>query len=283
VKHTRLIVRLFGRGSGRGGGSRSGAGATGVRCGSHGALAGENMTVSYDFSGRAAVVTGASKGIGRRVAERLRDGGARVWAWDMSPAQDEGISSVRVDGRNGPEIAAALQQVLSQSGRVDILVNSAGYLGGYRPFEDYDRADWQQIVSTNLLGVLEVCSQVLPHMKRIGEGRIVNMGSLAGKEGLANMPVYSAASAGVIAFSKALGRELATTNIRVNCVTPGPIDTDLILDLGQEVLGRLITISPMRRLGTVDEVAEMVLWLCSEACSFSTGAVFDVSGGRATY
>ena len=113
-----------------------------------------------------------------------------------------------------------MQQVLGQNGRVDILVNSAGYLGGYRPFEDHDSADWQAIISTNLLGVLEICSQVLPHMKRIGVGRIVNMGSLAGKEGLANMPVYSAASAGVIAFSKALGRELATTNIRVNCVTP---------------------------------------------------------------
>src|SRR3954451_8954882 len=100
------------------------------------------MTISYDFHGRTAVVSGASKGIGRRVAERLRDAGARVWAWDMSPAQDEGISSVRVDVRNGQEIAAALQQVLGQNGRVDILVNSAGYLGGYRPFEDHDRADW---------------------------------------------------------------------------------------------------------------------------------------------
>ena len=137
-----------------------------------------------------------SLGPPRGVLERLRSAGARVWGWDMSPVRDEGISSIRVDVRDGQQIAAALQQVLSQNGRVDILVNSAGYLGGYRSFEEHDRSDWQQIVSTNLFGVLEVCSQVLPHMRRVGEGRIVNMGSLAGKDGLANMPLYSAASAG---------------------------------------------------------------------------------------
>jgi NAD(P)-dependent dehydrogenase (short-subunit alcohol dehydrogenase family) len=120
-------------------------------------------------------------------------------------------------------------------------------------------------------------------MRHADVGRIVNMGSLAGKDGLANMSVYSAASAGVVAFTKALGRELADTQIRVNCVTPGPIETNLILDLGPEVVQRLIAASPMKRLGTVDEVADLVLWLCSEACSFSTAAVFDVSGGRASY
>jgi 3-oxoacyl-[acyl-carrier protein] reductase len=120
-------------------------------------------------------------------------------------------------------------------------------------------------------------------MRKADRGRIVNMGSLAGKDGLANMPVYSAASAGVIAFTKALGRELADTGIRVNCITPGPIATDLILDLGAAVVERVIAMSPMKRLGTVEEVAELVLWLCSDACSFSTGAVFDISGGRAAY
>jgi 2-dehydro-3-deoxy-L-rhamnonate dehydrogenase (NAD+) len=241
------------------------------------------MTVTYDFSGQTAVVTGASKGIGRRIAERLRDGGAQVWGWDLAPAQVEGVSSLRVDVRDTPQITTAVQKALDQNGHINILVNSAGYLGGYRSFEEHAPEDWHRIVQTNLVGVLEVCSQVLPHMRRAAAGRIVNMGSLAGKDGLAKMPVYSAASAGVIAFTKALGKELANTEIRVNCVTPGPIETDLILDLGQDIVDRLITMSPMNRLGTVDEIAELVLWLCSDACSFSTGAVFDVSGGRATY
>jgi len=241
------------------------------------------MTVRYDFSDRIAVVTGAAGGIGRRTAERLRDGGAQVWAWDIEAGRSDGLRSRAVHIRDGDQVATALNDVLGRSGGIDILVNSVGLLGGVRRFEQHTSQDFHQIVGTNLIGVLEVCSQVVPHMRKADSGRIVNMGSLAGKDGLANMPVYSAASAGVIAFTKALGRELADTRIRVNCVTPGPIETNMILDLGSEVVERLIAASPMRRLGTVDEVADLILWLCSEACSFSTGAVFDISGGRAAY
>jgi NAD(P)-dependent dehydrogenase (short-subunit alcohol dehydrogenase family) len=241
------------------------------------------MTIQYDFSGKIAVVTGGSKGIGRRAAEKLRDAGAQVWVWDLAPRQDEGIRSLGVDIGDREQVTTAVHEVIRQSGTIDIMINSVGLLGGIRPFEQHGSEDFHQIIGTNLIGVLEVCSQVVPHMRKAGTGRIVNMGSLAGKDGLANMPIYSAASAGVIAFTKALGRELADTGIRVNCVTPGPIETDLILDLGAEVVERLITMSPMKRLGTVDEVANLILWLCSEACSFSTGAVFDISGGRAAY
>jgi NAD(P)-dependent dehydrogenase (short-subunit alcohol dehydrogenase family) len=241
------------------------------------------MGVSYDFRGRTAVVTGASNGIGRRVAERLAEDGAQVWNWDLVPRETNTVAGIQVDVRKPEQIRSALDTELAECGQVDVLVNSAGYHGGVRTFEDHVSADWQEIVGTNLIGVFELCSQVLPQMRRAGRGRIVNMGSLAGKDGLANMPVYSAASAGVIAFTKALGRELAGSGIRVNCVTPGPIETDLILDLGPEVVQQLVEMSPMKRLGRPDEVAELVLWLCSDACSFSTGAVFDISGGRAAY
>lgn len=241
------------------------------------------MAVHYDFGGRVAVVTGASKGIGRRIAERLRAAGAEVWAWDIAPVPIDGVRFLKVDIRDRMAIRDALSEVAKDRTSLDILVNSVGLLGGYRPFEQHGSEDWTQIVEVNLIAVMAVCAQALPFLRRARSGRIVNMGSLAGKDGLANMPVYSAASAGVIAFTKALGRELAGTEIRANCVTPGPIETDLILDLGQETVERLIAMSPMKRLGTTDEVAELVLWLCSDACSFSTGAVFDISGGRAAY
>ena len=165
----------------------------------------------------------------------------------------------------------------------DILVNDAGYLGSCHPFVQFDAAEWERILRINLMSVFEVTRQVLPLMRRAGYGRIVNMGSLAGKEGLPNLAAYSAASAGIIAFTKALSREVCDTNIRVNCVAPGPIDTDLIRKLGDEVMDQMIAASPLKRLGSVDEVAGIVLWLCSTASTFNTGAVFDMSGGRARY
>ncbi|TIT78336.1 MAG: SDR family oxidoreductase, partial [Mesorhizobium sp.] len=170
-----------------------------------------------------------------------------------------------------------------ETGRVDILVNNAGYLGPYRGFEAFDPAEWQRIIAVNLIGTFEVAHQVLPIMRKAGRGRIVNMGSLAGKEGLPNLAAYSAASAGIIAFTKALSREVCDADIRVNCVAPGPIDTDLIRRLGNEVVSDMIGASPLKRLGAVEEVAALVLWLCSDAASFNTGAVFDMSGGRARY
>jgi NAD(P)-dependent dehydrogenase (short-subunit alcohol dehydrogenase family) len=237
----------------------------------------------YDFSGQTAVVTGGARGIGKAVAAHFLQSGAQVWIWDIDPVELDGAHSLRVDVANAVQITEALASTVRQSPRIDILVNNAGYLGAYRPFDELDAGEWQKIVGANLTSVFEVTRQILPLMRRAGCGRIVNMGSLAGKEGLPNLAIYSAASAGVIAFTKALSREVCDTNIRVNCVAPGPIDTDLIRGLGNAVVDEMIDTSPLKRLGSVDEVAAMVLWLCSPAGAFNTGAVFDVSGGRARY
>ena len=179
----------------------------------------------------------------------------------------------------------SIMQALTAMGEVgiDILVNNAGWLGSYKPFEEFEPAEWQRILQVNLLGTFEVTHRVLPLMRRAGKGRIVNMGSLAGKEGLPSLAAYSAASAGVIAFTKALSREVSDTDIRVNCIAPGPIDTRLIRDLGNETVDAMISASPLKRLGDPNEVAALVVWLCSDASAFNTGAVFDMSGGRARY
>jgi 3-oxoacyl-[acyl-carrier protein] reductase len=168
-------------------------------------------------------------------------------------------------------------------GRVDILVNDAGSLGHAGPFADHAAAAWHRIVDVNLLGTLRTTQAELPRMLRQRSGRIVNLGSLAGKEGLAGLAVDSAASAGVIAFTKALGREVAPHGVLVNCIAPGPVDTDMIRALGHEAVARMIADSPLGRLADPDDVAELVAWLCSDACRCNTGAVFDLSGGRARY
>jgi len=241
------------------------------------------IDIHYDFSGQTAVVTGGARGIGRAVATQLVRFGAQVRIWDISPVELDGAHSLTVDVTKADQIAKALAHIVDHNSQIDILVNNAGYLGSYQPFEQFDSSEWQRIVQVNLIGVFEVTRQVLPVMRRAGRGWIVNMGSLAGKEGLPSLAAYSAASAGVIAFTKALSREVCDTGIRVNCVAPGPIDTDLIRRLGSDVVEEMISASPLKRLGSVDEVAGLILWLCSPASSFNTGAVFDMSGGRARY
>jgi len=241
------------------------------------------VSVSYDFAGQTSVVTGGARGIGRAIAAQFVRSGAQVWIWDIDPVELDGAHSLTVDVTKSDQIAEALTRIVDQNPQIDILVNNAGYLGSYQPFEQFDSSEWQRILQVNLIGVFEVTRQVLPLMRRAGRGRIVNMGSLAGKEGLPSLAAYSAASAGVIAFTKALSREVCDTDIRVNCVAPGPVDTDLIRRLGNEVVEAMITSSPLKRLGSVDEVAGLVLWLCSTASAFNTGAVFDMSGGRARY
>jgi len=240
------------------------------------------MAVSIDLSGTSAVVTGGGKGIGRAIAEHLTRAGVRVWVWDIAPGQSDWAGSVTVDITKPDQIALAVAQTLGLTPGIDVLVNDAGFLG-YGLFEQLERDAWRYIIEVNLMGTIEVTRQLLPNLRQSSRGRIVNLGSLAGKEGLPNMAAYSAASAGVIAFTKALARELADTSVRVNCVAPGPIATDLINELGPEVVAGMVAASPLKRLGTVDEVASLVVWLCSDACSFHTGAVFVMSGGRATY
>lgn len=239
------------------------------------------MSVTYDFTGRTAIVTGGARGIGRAIAHKLASSGADVWIWDIEPVELEGTRSLSVDVTKRDSVTQALS-IMGEVG-IDILVNNAGWLGSYKPFEEFEPAEWQRILQVNLLGTFEVTHRVLPLMRRASRGRIVNMGSLAGKEGLPSLAAYSAASAAVIAFTKALSREVSDTDIRVNCIAPGPIDTRLIRDLGNETVDAMISASPLKRLGDPNEVAALVVWLCSDASAFNTGAVFDMSGGRARY
>lgn len=240
------------------------------------------MTVSYDFSGRTAIVTGGSKGIGAATVVRLRAAGARVWNFDVDPPADD-RQTRRVDVTNEAQIDAAVADVVAADGRIDILVNSAGYTGGTIPAEQLTAEQWRRIVDVNLTGVFLVSRRVTPHMRKHDWGRVVSIASLAGKDGSPTISAYAAAKAGVIAFTKAFGKELATTGIRVNCLAPAAIDTELLAQMDKAAVQSMIARSPQGRLGTIPEVVEMILWLSSDACTFNTGAVFDLSGGRATY
>jgi 3-oxoacyl-[acyl-carrier protein] reductase len=239
------------------------------------------MANRYDLEGKFAIVTGGARGIGAAIVQRLVGGGATVEVWDLAPpAAFAGVRGATVDVTNPASIAAALQAIPADR-RIDVLVNDAGYLGAAQAYAAHDVSDWQRIVDVNLLGTMRVTQAVLPRMIAQGGGRIVNLGSLAGREGLPTLAAYSAASGGIVAFSKALGREVVGQGVLVNCVAPGPIDTDMIRALGDDAVARMIADSPMRRLGNADEVAQIVAWLCTDAASLNAGSVFDASGGRA--
>jgi 2-dehydro-3-deoxy-L-rhamnonate dehydrogenase (NAD+) len=240
------------------------------------------MPNSYDLRGKSVLVTGGAGDIGRAIVALLLQSGARVRVWDVQPVQIAGVESDLVDVTDPAQIAAALAP-LGGEPPFDVLINDAGYLGEAQAFTEHSPEDWQKILAVNLVGTMQVTQAVLPSMLRAGRGRIVNLGSLAGKEGLAQLTAYSAASAGVIAFTKALSREVASRGVHVNCVAPGPIDTRMIQALGPETVTAMVADSPMKRLGSAEEVAHLVAWLCSEASRFNTGAVFDMSGGRARY
>jgi 3-oxoacyl-[acyl-carrier protein] reductase len=197
----------------------------------------------------------------------------------VTAAPHEGVHFEQVDVVDGKQIEAAISKI----GHIDILVNNAGLLAPPVSVEQLQSDDWRRVLDVNLTSVFEVCRRVVPLMRRSGWGRIVNMASVAAKEGFTNLSAYSSASAGVVALTKALGKELANTAIRVNVVAPAAVDTDLIRQFSPEAINAMIARTPLNRLGTVEEVARLVTWLCSEDCSFSTGAVFDLSGGRATY
>jgi 3-oxoacyl-[acyl-carrier protein] reductase len=240
------------------------------------------MPNTYDLTGKTAIVTGGAKGIGRAIVQRLLASGATVCVWDANSVHIPEIRSSVVDITKPDQVAACLVELNVES-QIDELMKDAGYLKLDCKFKQNSTQNWRRIVNVNLVGTMQVTQAVLPYMLRQGSGRIINMASLAGKEGLANLAAYSAASAGVIAFTKALSREVVGRNVFVNWVAPGPIDTNMIRDLGVEVVERMVADSPMKRLGSADEVAHLVAWLCSEASQFNTGAVFDMSGGRARY
>lgn len=242
---------------------------------------------AYDFGGRVAVVTGAATGIGEAIARRLAQCGATVVAWDLPGQMDasrmeQGLAQ-EADVTDRSAIHSALAATLERWGRVDMLVNNAGFAGPTMPLDEFDPQVWQRVVDVNLVGVFNMCHAVVPQLRSQGQGRIVNIASLAGKEGTPNASAYSAAKAGVLALTKSLGKELATTDIRVNAIAPAAVETTLLRQMAPQHVQTMIDKSPMQRLGTPAEVAELTAWLCSDACSFSTGAVFDLSGGRATY
>lgn len=241
--------------------------------------------VSYDFSGRVAIVTGGSNGIGAEVARQYQRAGAHVQIWDLAaPVELSAPHDFhQVDVSDLAQIERATAAVMSQHGRIDFLSHNAGFAGSTLPVTDYDPDEWVKIVDVNLTGTYRLCRSIVPVMKAAGFGRVINMASLAGKEGTPNASAYSAAKAGVIGFTKSLAKELAETDVRVNCIAPAAIKTDILEQLSPEFVEIMIAKSPMKRLGLVGEAAELVMWLSSSACTFNSGAVFDLSGGRATY
>ena len=244
-----------------------------------------------DFAGRHAVVTGGAAGLGFGIAQRLIASGGSVTVWDRDEAAAAKACSalgakafaVKVDVAQQPSVAAAVAATLAHAPRIDALVNSAGITGPNTQLWDYPVDDWRQVMDVNINGVFLCCREVVAQMRKQGYGRIVNIASVAGKEGNPNASAYSASKAAVIALTKSLGKELADTGIRVNCVTPAAVKTAIFDQMTPEHIAFMLSKIPMGRFGTVEEVAAMVGWLCTEDCSFSTGAVFDLSGGRSTY
>jgi 2-dehydro-3-deoxy-L-rhamnonate dehydrogenase (NAD+) len=243
-----------------------------------------------DLAGRVAIVTGGARGIGLAVAERLAVSGAKVALWDVDGKQADaaagqiaGAIAQQVDVTDDAAIAGAMADSESRLGPTDILVASAGITGPNLPVAEYPVEAWRQVIDIDLTGIFLCCRAVVPGMQARNYGRIVNIASIAGKEGNPNAAAYSAAKAGVIGLTKSLGKELAASEIRVNCVTPAAVRTPIFEQMTQQQIDWMLSKIPIGRFGAIDEVASLILWLASEECSFSTGAVFDISGGRATY
>lgn len=249
--------------------------------------------INVNFTGRIAAISGGASGIGLATAHRLVLGGATVSLWDVDEtalskarAQFPKLAAVvidRVDVTEADDVVRAADSLQRQFGKIDILVASAGITGPNFVAWEYPIDAWNRVLRVNLDGVMHCCRAVVPHMLRGGYGRIANIASIGGKEGNAKASAYAASKGGVVAFTKALGKELAHTEIRANTICPAAIETDLLSQMEPEFVAGLRAKIPLGRLGRPDEVASLITWMCSEECSFCTGAVFDASGGRATY
>ena len=244
-----------------------------------------------DFSGRHAVITGGGAGLGFAIAQRLVASGGTVTVWDRDEAAGgeaaerlgPGNAFVQVDVVSEESVRDAVTATLRGSPRVDALVNSAGITGPNAKLWDYPVDAWRQVMEINLNGLFLCCRELVPVMRAANYGRIVNIASVAGKDGNPNASAYSASKAAVIALTKSLGKELADTGVRVNCVTPAAVKTAMFAQMSQAHIDFMLSKIPMGRFGTPEEIAALVGWLCTEECSFSTGGVFDLSGGRSTY
>ena len=244
-----------------------------------------------DFAKRTAVITGGAAGIGFAIAQRLVLSGATVSLWDRDPvalaraetALGRGTLTQSLDVADPDAVANAAQGAARALGRIDVLVCSAGITGPNTTTREYPVDAWKQVIDVNLNGLFYCNRAVVPAMLKNDYGRIVNIASVAGKEGNPNASAYSTSKAGVIGLTKSLGKELAKTGIRANCVTPAAVRTAIFDQMSQQHIDFMLSKIPLGRFGGVDEIAALVCWLASEECSFSTGAVFDLSGGRATY
>jgi 2-dehydro-3-deoxy-L-rhamnonate dehydrogenase (NAD+) len=246
-----------------------------------------------NLGGRHAVVTGGARGIGRACAARLLASGAAVSLWDRDRdaleratrelAPGGNIAAVVVDVASASSIEVAVNETIATRGAIDILVNNAGITGPNKTTWDYTEAEWRAVIDIDLTGAFLCLHAIIPAMLAQNYGRIVNMASVAGKEGNPSAPAYSAAKAGLIGLTKSLGKELAGSGVIVNCVTPAAAKTDLFRQMSEAHIEYMRSKIPMGRFVEVEEIAALVAWLASEECSFTTGAVFDISGGRATY
>src|SRR6185295_9766943 len=241
-----------------------------IICGASGRLSLNQL----DFKGRTAVVTGGMIGIGAAIVKRLEASGAKVAIWDVNGPE-------KVDVTDQESIDRALKKTLASFGKIDVLVNNAGIAGPTVPVVEYPVAEWKRVIDIDLHGPFLVSRVVVPHMVKSGYGRIVNIASIAGKEGNPNAAAYAAAKGGLIAFTKALGKELAQAGVLVNCVAPAAAQTAILDQVTPEFAQYMLSKIPMGRFVKVEEIAALVVWLASEECSFSTAAVFDISGGRA--
>lgn len=245
-----------------------------------------------DFKDRTAIVTGGATGIGLAIVKRLLASGAKVRIWDrdaqtlqqtLKTLANPGASGANVDVSDAQSVAKATEDAAATLGKIDVLVNNAGIAGINTPVIDYPVDEWERVLKVNLTGPFLCCRAVAPHMVKNKYGRIVNIASVAGKEGNPNAVAYSAAKAGVISLTKSLGKELAQTGVLVNCVTPAAAKTAIFDQMTEQHINYMLSKIPMNRFVQVDEIAALVGWLASQDCSFSTAGVFDISGGRATY